>query len=110
MKYIYELSEVFKALSDPTRLKLIILLKKHGGALCVKGLARKLGISQPAVSQHIRILKQTRLIRGNRCGCFMHYYVDTDNLEKYLEKLWHLLGCKDKQEQHDPENESECGS
>ncbi|MCD4702675.1 MAG: metalloregulator ArsR/SmtB family transcription factor [Candidatus Aegiribacteria sp.] len=107
MKYIFDLSEALKALSDPTRLKLIILLKKHGGALCVKGLARKLGISQPAVSQHIRILKQTRLIKGRRFGCFMHYYVDTNILEKHMEKLWNLLGCEDKQVPHGSENESE---
>lgn len=94
LEQILELSEVLKALSDPTRLKLIVLLQEHGRALCVKGLARKLEISQPAVSQHIRILKQARLIKGGRCGCFSHYSLNTECLEGHLDKLQHILGCK----------------
>ena len=69
MDSVEELSETLKALSDPTRLRLIGLLKrpkeyltnddccKGMGFYCVNALAQLLGVSQSAVSQHLRILR-----------------------------------------------------
>ena len=87
MSEIEELAEIFKALSDPTRLKLIKLLGDRKGMLCVKALARKLKVSQPAVSQHMRILKQAGLVKGIRHGCFVHYKFNKKTLKKYLLKF-----------------------
>ena len=49
MDEIEELTEVFKALSTPTRLRLVKLLGEHEGALCVNALAGRLDVSQSAV-------------------------------------------------------------
>ena len=79
MGEIEELAEIFKALSDPTRLKLVRLLSEQSegectgpcngtGFLCVNALAHKLGVTQSAVSQHLRILRQAGLVRGERRG------------------------------------------
>ena len=49
MDKVEELSELYKALSDPTRLRLVKLLAEHEGSLCVNALAHRLGVSQSAV-------------------------------------------------------------
>ena len=103
MDEIEELAEIFKALSDPTRLRLVKLLSKHplqdcpnecNGQefLCVNALAHRLGVTQSAVSQHLRILRQARIVRGVRRGHFMHYSIDQDGLGQYKAKLLEVLG------------------
>ena len=98
MDKIDKLAEIFKALSDPTRLRLVKLLNEcqagvcKGGPLCVNALANQLGVTQSAVSQHLRILRQTGLVSGARCGSFMHYSLDLDGLKKYRTAIRDTLG------------------
>ncbi len=103
MNEVEKLAEVFKVLSDPTRLRLILLLKERsscerqedecgGGPLCVNALTRKLGVTQSAVSQHLRILRQNGLVRGERRGSFVHYSLDQDVFNKYRASLLNALG------------------
>ena len=98
MDDVVTLSEIFKALSDPTRLRLIKLLNDckpgvcKGGPLCVNALAHQLGVTQSAVSQHLRILRQAGLVRGDRKGSFMHYALDPDGLRQYRAALKETLG------------------
>ena len=82
-----EQTAVFKALADPTRLNLVKLLchQHDPEALCVNALAGLLGITQPAVSQHLRILKNVGLVRGKRQGYHVHYAVDFNALERFHE-------------------------
>jgi ArsR family transcriptional regulator, arsenate/arsenite/antimonite-responsive transcriptional repressor len=91
MDEIKELTEIFKALSAPTRLKLIKLLGEIDGALCVNALAHRLDISQSAVSQHLRILRHAGLVKNERHGSSVHYTLDKDNLKKYSSKLRETL-------------------
>jgi ArsR family transcriptional regulator len=76
---------VFGALADLTRLKLVKLLchQLESGALCVNALARLLGVSQSAVSQHLRVLKSISLVKGERRGYHIHYSVNRKMLERY---------------------------
>lgn len=92
MEKIYELSEVFKALSDPTRLRLVKLLGDHKGELCVNALARQLNVTQSAVSQHLRILRHAELVKGERRGSSVHYSLDQEKLEQYTNKILETLG------------------
>jgi ArsR family transcriptional regulator len=109
MDNIEELANIFKALSDPTRLRLLKLVSecKPGGPasdecepsacngpafLCVNALAHKLGVTQSAVSQHLRVLRQAGLVRGVRRGSFMHYSVDQEGLARYKTVLQDTLG------------------
>lgn len=98
MNEVEKLVEIFKALSDPTRLRLVKLLNDcqpgvcKGGPLCVNALAHQLGVTQSAVSQHLRILRQAGLVRGDRHGTFMHYALDPDGLNKYRAALRETLG------------------
>jgi len=98
MDEIEELAGIFKALSDPTRLRLVKLLTEcspgecKGEALCVNALACELGVTQSAVSQHLRVLRQTGLVRGERRGPFVHYSLDRGRLEQYRARLLQTLG------------------
>jgi len=92
MEEIEELAKVFKALSDPTRMRLVKLLGEGRGALCVNALAHRLGVSQSAVSQHLRVLRQVGLVRGERRGYFVHYSLDQQALEQYKARLLETLG------------------
>jgi ArsR family transcriptional regulator len=92
MDEIEELSEVFKALSDPTRLRLVRLLAEHEGSLCVNALAHRLGVSQSAVSQHLRVLRQARLVEGERHGYHVHYALDPARLEQFRASVLETLG------------------
>jgi len=79
-----EQAAVFSALADPTRLKLVKLLcRQHDpNVLCVNALAGFLGVTQSAVSQHLRVLKAIGLVKGERRGYHIHYFVNRDVLEK----------------------------
>lgn len=97
------MSDIFKALADPTRLRLLKLLCGqsvvfcNGGCsgqpfLCVGALAEKLQVSQSAVSQHLRILRQVGLVKGERRGTFMHYSIDDEGIGKYQALLEQTMG------------------
>ena len=92
MDEIEELSEVFKALSDPTRLRLVKLLSDQKGALCVNALARELNVTQSAVSQHLRVLRQAGLVKSDRRGSAVHYSLAQDRLEQYKARILETLG------------------
>jgi DNA-binding transcriptional ArsR family regulator len=75
---------LFKALSDPTRRALFEQLSR-GGEQSVHALTARSGVSQPAVSKHLRQLKRTRLVRCRREGRETHYSANLNALEPLLE-------------------------
>jgi ArsR family transcriptional regulator, arsenate/arsenite/antimonite-responsive transcriptional repressor len=79
-----EAIQLFRALADPTRLALVNLLKDcpHDGGYCVNNLAERLGVSQPAVSQHLRVLRHLGLVHGERRGYRVHYAIDCQRLQE----------------------------
>lgn len=95
MKYTErKISEICKALGDPTRLKIIKLCSSKRKLLCVGAIAHELGITQPAVSQHLKVLRNAGIMEGHRVGLHVHYYVNPDSLRAYkkeFEDLFTLL-------------------
>ncbi len=79
-----EQAAIFAALADPTRLRLVKLLccQRVPDALCVNALAMRLGITQSAVSQHLRVLRAIGLVKGERRGYHIHYFVNREALER----------------------------
>ena len=75
-----ELVNRFKALGDETRFKLFLLLSENN--ICVKGLAKVLNISESAVSQHLKVLRNAGLIKGEKIGYFVHYNVQKNVLKE----------------------------
>jgi ArsR family transcriptional regulator, arsenate/arsenite/antimonite-responsive transcriptional repressor len=85
MDDIRHLSQLYKALGDETRLHLLMLLAEQEpeSALCVGRLANALSVTPSAVSQHLRILKGLGLVRAERKGYVIHYYLDRAQLVFY---------------------------
>ena len=98
-----EQAALFSALADPTRLGLLKLLcnQHKPDALCVNALAGLLEVSQPAVSQHLRVLKSVGLIKGDRRGNHVHYFVDSEALKRYQTLISQTLTLGE-QAQEDP--------
>ncbi|MBN1215574.1 MAG: winged helix-turn-helix transcriptional regulator [Candidatus Lokiarchaeota archaeon] len=81
--FVEDMAKVLKALGDPTRLKIIRLLaSKTETKLCVSDLSQKLGMSQPAVSQHIKTLKNINLLYPDRDGMQVFYHINIDVFEE----------------------------
>ncbi|EXL10407.1 ArsR/SmtB family transcription factor [Aquamicrobium defluvii] len=71
-------NEIFRALADPTRRA--IFEKLAGGAMNASALREGMAISQPAMSQHLGVLRSARLVREERQGRFVNYEVDPEGL------------------------------
>lgn len=81
MEKFEEITEIFKALSDPTRMRIVKLLSENS-MLCVNALTFQLKVTQSAVSQHLRILRQAGLVSSVRNGYFIHYSLNKNTLGK----------------------------
>ena len=71
---------LFRALGDPNRLKILGLLRDR--AYCVRMIAEHVGISQPAASQHLRVLRNAGLVQSEKKGYYVHYSVRPEALEQ----------------------------
>jgi DNA-binding transcriptional ArsR family regulator len=76
------LAETFQALGDPSRLRIVWALAQ--GELCVGDVAKLLGMSQPAVSHHLRTLRNMRLVKVRRDGRTTFYSLDDEHIERLL--------------------------
>ena len=95
-----DISVMLKALGEKTRLSIFqqLLIRKH----CVRSLSKKLGITESAISQHIKVLKEAGLVYGERYGYHIHYLPKQealDELSKAFEqmKAQSLTLCRDPQ-------------
>jgi DNA-binding transcriptional ArsR family regulator len=79
------LIQQLKALADENRLKILQMLLN--GDLCVGALAQHLGISKPAVSQHLRVLREAGLVKGEKRGYWTHYVVEREAMRRVAERL-----------------------
>ena len=82
---------VFRALADPTRRSILEKLTR-GGEQTVHALTRYAGVSQPAVSKHLTVLKRAKLVRHRRAGRETHYRAQPEALAPMVDWL-HLYGA-----------------
>ena len=69
-----ELAAVLRAVADPARLRLLSLIQAHeGGEACVCDLTRPVGLSQPTVSHHLKVLFEAGLVSRDRRGAWAYY-------------------------------------
>ncbi|MFE3581793.1 ArsR/SmtB family transcription factor [Streptomyces vinaceus] len=83
-----ELARMFKALSDPIRLRLLSLIASYeGGEVCVCDLTGPFDVSQPTISHHLKVLREAGLVDSERRGTWVYYWA----LPEALAKLSALL-------------------
>ena len=85
-------SEMFKVLAVETRVRIIDLLKSRG-PLGAKNIAELVGITPAAVSQHLKILRQSGLVRSERKGYWIPYSIDEEALENCRQILNEVCTC-----------------
>jgi ArsR family transcriptional regulator len=73
-----DLLNIFKALSDETRLRILKLLEH--GELCVCDIVAALGLVQPKVSFHLNVLKEAGFLKDRKQGRWIHYKLDDSNM------------------------------
>ena len=78
-------SEQFKAISDPTRLKILYLLQE--GELCVCEIIMALEKPQSTISHHLNVLKNTGFIKGRKEGVWIHYKLVNPEIVDLIEDL-----------------------
>jgi DNA-binding transcriptional ArsR family regulator len=83
-------NHVFRALADPTRRSIFEELTRHGEQT-VHALTHYAGVSQPAVSKHLTVLKRARLVRHRREGRENHYRAEPEALAPVVDWL-HVYG------------------
>ena len=95
-----KLARILQVLSAPARVRIIRLLQDR--ALCVGALSKYLHVTQGAVSQHLRILRDAGLVKGERRGCYVHYQVNTRIAAKWKTEIEKLLGTAQSTAQGQP--------
>ncbi|MEU6583304.1 metalloregulator ArsR/SmtB family transcription factor [Nocardia sp. NPDC046763] len=78
-----ELAAVFKALSDPIRLRLLSVIASHTGQeACVCDISDGFDVSQPTISHHLRVLREAGLLSSERRGSWVYYGVEAAALRR----------------------------
>lgn len=84
-----EVADISKALSVPSRLKILKILRER--TLCVNAITRMINVSQPAVSQHLLVLKQAGLVIGKKEGNMIHYSFSKEKLRQFNRILAEIM-------------------
>ena len=78
-----DLAETFSALADSNRMKILFALATE--ELCVCDLACVVGVSESAISQHLRVLRSLRWVKGRRAGRMVYYSLDDQHVRSLLQ-------------------------
>jgi ArsR family transcriptional regulator, arsenate/arsenite/antimonite-responsive transcriptional repressor len=77
------LAQVFKALGDPVRLRLLSLIGAHqGGEACVCDLTDAFDLTQPTISHHLKVLREAGIITSERRGTWVYYRLEPAALDR----------------------------
>lgn len=89
-EHLSSLSELFKILGDRTRMRILHALSHH--ELCVCDLVTIIGMSQPAVSHQLRLLRAAKVVRYRKVGKNVYYSLEDDHVTVLLSTaLEHIL-------------------
>lgn len=75
-------ARLLKALADPTRLRILSLLSRHEGEVCVFEIVESFTLEQPTISHHLRILRDAGLVDCRKKGLWAYYYVRREILNR----------------------------
>lgn len=87
-----KMARVFKAMGDENRLMILTLL--HTGERCACRLQEALGISQPTLSHHMRILLDADLVNARKDGKWIHYSLSSEGAQTAKQMLCQVLNME----------------
>ena len=80
-------ARLLKALADPTRLRILSLLSRHEGEVCVFEIVESFTLEQPTISHHLRILRDAGLVDCRKKGLWAYYYVRREALSHAIDVI-----------------------
>ena len=86
-----EYAEWFKALADPTRIRILNLLARGDAPVCVCDIVDHFPLGQPAISHHLKVLRDVRFVLAERRGTFMYYRVNANCLAAFPDAARRIL-------------------
>ena len=84
-----EIGRICKAMSAPTRVRILELLKDR--VLCVGAISARLDVTQGGVSQHLRVLREVELVAAEKRGYYVHYRLNRPALAKWKRLMGRFL-------------------
>jgi DNA-binding transcriptional ArsR family regulator len=81
----------FKALADPTRIRILNLLAQSDEALCVCDIVEHFPLGQPTISHHLKVLRAARFVTAERRGTFMYYQLNRNCVGAFPEAARRIL-------------------
>lgn len=82
------MAPMLAALADPVRLRIVsMLIESEDGSCCGCDLEGPLGLSQPTISHHLKVLREAGLVHGEKQGRWVHYRVVPERLAEISESL-----------------------
>ena len=81
----------FKALADPTRIRILNLLAHEREPVCVCDITDHFPLGQPTISHHLKVLRDVRFVVAERRGTFMHYRVNQHCLAEFPDAARRIL-------------------
>jgi ArsR family transcriptional regulator len=84
-------ARLLKALADPTRLRILSLLSRHEGEVCVFEITEAFTLEQPTISHHLRILRDANLVDCRKKGLWAYYYIKREALGRAHEAIERLV-------------------
>lgn len=94
-----QLARLLKVLSVATRVRILQMLKKR--PLCVMALASRLEVTQGAVSQHLRVMRDAGLVIDDKRGYFVHYSINKNTVIAWQAAIERLLSMPDVDDKND---------
>ena len=98
-----DLAQIFKALGDETRLRIVEMLR--GKELCVCDILEAFDKTQPVISHHLKILKQAGLVTDSRDGKWIYYSLTPEtykHIGNFMSRIKSNLSTKDRQKPCSP--------
>ncbi len=90
--HLRKMATILKSIGDEKRLKIVKMLASNTDEVfCVSDIAEKLGITQPAASQHIKVLKGIGIIEENRKGFKVFYTINSEVLDNHIKDIEELF-------------------
>lgn len=77
-KRVDELTDVLKALADPTRVEIVSILREAKAPVCICDLTAAFELSQPTLSHHMAKLREAGIVEAEKCGIWIHYRLSAE--------------------------------
>ena len=88
-----EFASWFKAIADPTRIRILNLLAQSAQPVCVCDIVDHFPLGQPTISHHLKVLRDVGFVVAERRGTFMHYRVNGECLAEFPDAARRILNA-----------------